>query len=138
KTVLFQTPLVFNLDAFYTTVRDFQANVVDTAPGALRGYLSNVDKVRVPGIELETNFVVSQNFSGHFAVTWMDAQYVSYEDGPCPIERIGTATTVCDLSGKPLTAAPRGAWSASGEYAHDVPYLDGSLYAGVEASFRSK
>ena len=53
-------------------------------------------------------------------------------------EKVGTATTVCDLSGKPLTAAPRWAWSAGGEYAHDVPYLNGQLFVGVEASYRSK
>ena len=138
KSQLFQNRLVLNLDAFYTVVHDFQANVVDTAPGALRGYLSNVEKVRVPGIEVESYFAITQNLSGHFALTWMDAQYVSYEDGPCPIESVGTATTVCDLSHKPLTAAPKWAWSAGGEYAHDVPYLNGELYLGVEASYRSK
>ena len=73
----------------YTTVRDFQANVVDSGPGALRGYLANIEKVNVKGVELESNFVVTQNLSGHFAVTWMDAQYVSYEDGPCPMRKSG-------------------------------------------------
>ena len=63
---------------------------------------------------------------------------VSNTGRPSDTTGMATATTVCDLSHKPLTAAPKWAWSAGGEYAHDVPYLDGSLYAGVEASFRSK
>jgi iron complex outermembrane receptor protein len=140
KTRLFGDRLLFNIDAFRTTVRDFQANVVDSAPGALRGYLANIDKVRVVGLELDSLFVLDENLSGHFSATWTDAKYVSYEDGPCPIERIGTATTVCDLSGRPLTATPRWALSAGGEYAHDAGFvgLDGQFYLGAEVAYRGK
>ena len=140
KTAFFDNRLVLNVDAFETTVRDFQANVVDTGPGALRGYLANIDKVRVQGVELDSAFTFNENLSGHFSATWMDGKYVSYTDGPCPIERIGTATTVCDLSGRPMTALPKWALSAGGEYAHDAGFigLDGQVYLGVEASYRSK
>ena len=140
KTQFFDNRLVLNVDAFETTVRDFQANVVDTGPGALRGYLANVDKVRVQGVELDSAFTFSENLSGHFSATWMDGKYVSYTDGPCPIEQIGTATTVCDLSGRPLTALPKWALSGGGEYVHDAGFLglDGQVYLGVEASYRSK
>jgi len=140
KTSFFDDRLLFNIDAFRTTVRDFQANVVDSAPGALRGYLANIDKVRVVGVELDSAFVLNENLSGHFNATWTDAKYVSYEDGPCPIERIGTATTVCDLSGRPLTATPKWALTAGGEYVHEAGFvgLDGQVFLGVEASYRSK
>src|SRR5262249_11933612 len=43
KTRLLEDHLLLNIDAFATTVRDFQANVVDTGPGPLRGYLANID-----------------------------------------------------------------------------------------------
>jgi iron complex outermembrane receptor protein len=130
---------VLNVDAFRTTVRDFQANVVDTGPGALRGYLANIDKVRVQGVEFDSLFVLNENVSGHFSATWTDGKYVSYADGPCPIERIGTATTVCDLSGRPLTALPKWALSLGAEYMHDAGLgLDGQVYLGVETSYRSK
>lgn len=140
KTRFFHDRLLFNINTFRTTVRDFQANVVDTGPGALRGYLANIDKVRVKGVELDSLFVLNENLSGHFSATWTDGKYVSYEDGPCPIERIGTATTVCDLSGRPLTALPKWALSAGGEYVHDAGFigLDGQVYLGLEASYRSK
>jgi iron complex outermembrane receptor protein len=140
KTSFFDDRLLFNIDAFRTSVRDFQANVVDSAPGALRGYLANIDKVRVVGVELDSAFVLNENLSGHFNATWMDAKYVSYEDGPCPIERIGTATTVCDLSGRPLTATPKWAVSGGAEYVHDSGFigLDGQLFLGAEVSYRSK
>jgi iron complex outermembrane receptor protein len=96
--------------------------------------------VRVQGIELDSLFTLSENLSGHFSATWTDGKYVSYTDGPCPIERIGMATTVCDLSGRPLTALPKWALSGGGEYVHDAGFLglDGQVYLGVEASYRSK
>jgi iron complex outermembrane receptor protein len=140
KTRFFDGRLLLNIDAFRTTVRDFQANVVDTAPGALRGYLANIDKARVVGVELDSLFVLNDKFSGHFSAMWTDGKYLSYADGPCPIERVGTATRVCDLSGRPLTALPKWALSAGGEYVHDAGFigLDGQLYLSVEASYRSK
>ncbi len=48
KTELFDRRLIFNIDAYYTDVRDFQTNVTDTgAAVALRTYLANIPKVRV-------------------------------------------------------------------------------------------
>jgi len=64
KTKLLDDHLLVNIDGFDTTVRDFQANVVDTGPGALRGYLANIDKVRVQGVELESDFVVDEHLPG--------------------------------------------------------------------------
>jgi iron complex outermembrane receptor protein len=52
KTQLFDKAVTFNIDAYYVTVRDFQANVVDSAAVvALRSYLANIPKVTVKGIE---------------------------------------------------------------------------------------
>jgi outer membrane receptor protein involved in Fe transport len=42
-----------NLTAFNTTIRDFQAQVVNADVGVLRGYLANAEEVRVRGVELD-------------------------------------------------------------------------------------
>jgi len=140
KTQWFDDRLMLNVDGFITTVHDFQTNVVDTDPGALRGYLANIDKVRVEGIELESNFVVSTNFSGYFSTSWTQGNYISYKDGPCPLELIATSTTVCDLSGKPLSALPKWSFAIGEEYDHDAGFvgLDGQFYAILEATSRAK
>ena len=65
------------------------------SPGALRGYLANIDKVRVQGVELDSSFVLDEHFSGHFSSSYTAGKYVSYQNGPCPLELIGTSTTVC-------------------------------------------
>ena len=43
-----------NLTAFNTGIKDFQAQVVNADVGVLRGYLANADKVRVRGVELDS------------------------------------------------------------------------------------
>ncbi|HWU54223.1 MAG TPA: TonB-dependent receptor [Rhizomicrobium sp.] len=140
KTQLLDNHVLFNIDAFDTTVRDFQANVVDTGPGALRGYLANIDKVRVQGVEMESNFVADEHLSGHVSVTYSAGKYASYQNGPCPLELIASSTTVCDLSGRPLSGLPVWALSAGGEYAYPVSILErsGQAYLHGEYSYRSK
>ncbi len=118
KTKLFDQRLLLNADVYETTVRDFQTNVVDSGPGALRGYLANISKVRVEGAEVDTAFLVTEDLSAHLSAAYSDGKYVSYKNGPCPLELIGAATSVCDLSGRPLSNLPRWVESLGGEYAH--------------------
>jgi iron complex outermembrane recepter protein len=124
KTLLFDQRLSLNADAYDTRVRDYQANVVDNAPGALRGYLANIENVVVKGAEVDAAFRIAARFTGYASAAWTDGKYVSYKNGPCPLESIGSTTTVCDLSGRPLPGTPRTAYSVGGEYA--APKLIGS------------
>lgn len=121
-------------------MRDFQANVVDTGPGALRGYLANIDKVRVQGVELDSSIAVDEHLSGHFSATYTAGKYASYKNGPCPLESINTSTTVCDLSGRPLSGLPVWALSLGGDYAMplDLAELPGQAYLHGEYNYRSK
>lgn len=116
KTRLFERHLLLNVDVYDTTVREFQTNVVDTGPGALRGYLANIDKVRVRGLEADATFHLTSHLAGYVSSAITDGKYVSYKNGPCPLELISNSTTVCDLSGKPLSATPHTVVSAGGEY----------------------
>jgi iron complex outermembrane receptor protein len=116
KTSFFQRRLLLNLDLYDTTVHDFQTNVVDNAPGALRGYLANIEEVRVKGAEADATFLVTQNLTGYVSTAITNGKYVSYKNGPCPLELIGSTTAVCDLSGKPLSGTPHTVVSTGGEY----------------------
>ena len=140
KTRLFDRRLVLNMDVFDTVVHDFQTNVVDTGPGALRGYLANIQKVSVKGFEADSSFVLNEHLSGHASVTYSDGKYDSYKNGPCPLELIGNSTTVCDLSGKPITGLPKWVWSVGGEYAQPITVggAEGQAYLHAELVSRSK
>ena len=140
KTALFDRRLIFNADLFDTDVRDFQTNVVDTGRGALRGYLANIEHVRVRGLEIEGAFVLTQNLSGHFGMSRTDGEYVSYRNGPCPLELIGSTTTVCDLSGRGLPNLPKFAWTAGAEYRRGLSLgaISGEAYLQAEVSARTR
>ena len=139
KTALLDRRLIVNVAVFDTNVQNFQANVVDTGPGALRGYLSNIEEVSVRGVELDSSFTIGEHFTGQAAVAYTDGVYESYANGPCPIELIGNTTTVCNLSGKQLSAQPRLTQTLSVEYAHPlrIGQLSGDGYVHLEAATRS-
>jgi iron complex outermembrane receptor protein len=113
-------------------------NVVDTGPGALRGYLSNIPKVDSRGLEWDTAFSLFEDLSGYLSGAWTDGSYASFPNGPCPLEKIGNSTSACNLGGKPLPGLSRWALSAGGEYRFPVTALSGTGYLGIDASYRSK
>jgi iron complex outermembrane receptor protein len=132
KTDLLDRHLRLNVDVYDTIVRDFQTNVVDTGPGALRGYLANIEKVEVKGAELDATARVTERFTAYASYAYTDGSYVSYKNGPCPLELIAATTTVCDLSGKPLSGTPKSVTSAGAEYAQPL----GAGGRGAEAYLR--
>jgi iron complex outermembrane receptor protein len=139
KSQLFEKRLTANLALFRSETADYQANVVDTAGGALRTYLDNINEVRSQGVEVDLRLAPIGGFSAYTSVSYTDAKYIDYQNGPCPLERIGAATTACDLSGKDLPGVSKWAVSSGAEYNVPVTFgaLDGEAYLGVEASYRS-
>lgn len=139
KSQLFDRLLTANAAVFATDVKDFQANVVDSGPGALRGYLANVEKVTLRGAELDLTTRSLGGFTAYANLAWTDGKYDDFKNGPCPLERIAASTAACDLSGKPLPGVSRWAGSLGGEYrqATTLGRLSGDVFGGVDASFRS-
>ncbi|MFZ4121551.1 MAG: TonB-dependent receptor [Caulobacterales bacterium] len=116
KSELFARRLQVNLAAYATDVADFQANVVDTGPGALRGYLANIPQVTVRGAEMDAEWRLTDTLTVRGSAAYTRARYASYANGPCPLERISGGTQVCDLSGRPLPNTPERALSLGLEY----------------------
>jgi iron complex outermembrane receptor protein len=119
KSELFARRLQFNLATYATEVADFQANVVDTGPGALRGYLANIPQVTVRGAELDGAWRLTDTVTLRGSVAYTRARYASYGNGPCPLERISGGTQVCDLTGRPLPNTPD--WALSVGFEHRRP-----------------
>ena len=117
KTRFLDDAIIFNIDAFYTRVTDFQANVVDSAAVvALRSYLANIPRVTVKGIEFDAAARVGTRLTLRAAGAYSDGVYSRYPNGPCPIERTGTGTAACNLSGQAMPGLPTWTGSAGGEY----------------------
>ena len=139
KTQLFDKRVTANLAAYRTDVEDYQANVVDTGPGALRGYLANAKRVEIQGIELDGFSRPTPWLDAYANVSWTDAKYAAFSNGPCPLEQIGSTTVACDLSGKDLPGVSPWAGSLGGEVHRNVSGLGytGEAYFGADASYRS-
>ena len=138
KTRLFDRRLILNLDAYYTRVTDFQANVTDTgAAAALRTYLANIPKVVAKGIEADATAAVTRNLTLRANFAYTDGKYKRYPNGPCPIERIAGTTTVCDLSGQRLSSLSKYALTLGADYVLPLDDADG-LVLHLDSSTRSR
>ena len=135
KSTLWENRVTVNLAAYHTTVRDFQATVVDSSQTvALRGYLSNIPEVRVQGFEADARLTVGRlTLVG--ALAYGDGEYTDYPAGPCPLELQSSATVACDLTGQRLARLPRWSQTLSADYA--VPLGRDALIFHADSNWRS-
>ena len=135
KTQWWNRRLTLNLAAYRTTVRDFQATIVDSGQTvALRGYLSNIPRVRVQGVEADA----ALHWGGLTltgALAYADGRYADYPKGPCPMEVQTAATAACDLTGKALTGLSR--WSETLGLDYRLPMGRGEWVAHGDTAWRS-
>jgi len=157
KTQFWDRKATFNITAFLTDIKDYQATVTNGQLGVLRGYLANADKVRSQGIEADFKIRASERFSAYANAAYTDAKYVKFVDAPCPPELSG-GTTVgagqtpsapgtagglspanCDISGQRLPGVSKWAISYGAEYNVPARLLgkDGKLYLGVDGNYRT-
>ncbi|MBC7521559.1 MAG: TonB-dependent receptor [Sandarakinorhabdus sp.] len=136
KAELLGQRLRLNLAGYATQVRDFQATLVDsTQTVALRGYLSNIPRVTVKGFEADAIAAPLAGLQLRASVAYADGRYAEYPRGPCPLERQGTATTACDLTGGRLSGLPRWSTTLGGDYT--LPVGRGEAFIHADSSWRS-
>ena len=130
--------LTANVTAFYTEIKDFQAQVVNAGVGVLRGYLANAKKVRVRGLEFDASASVASHLSFYTAAAYTDGMYASFPDAPPPLEETG-GPQVKDISGSALPGISKGAFSLGGEYVSRGALLGrtGQFFGAFDASYRS-
>lgn len=136
KTRLFDRHLVFNIDGFYTRVRDFQATIVDNSQTvALRGYLSNIPRVSVRGVEADATALLLRGLQLRASLAYADGRYDDYPAGPCPLEAQTSATTACNLTGGRLASLPRWSETLGGDY--ELPVGGATLILHADSNWRS-
>jgi len=153
KAQFWDRKITFNLSAYRTDIRDFQALVSNGQLGVLRGYLANAEKVRTQGVEWDFSIRPSARFNAYANAAYTDARYVSFVDAPCPPELSGGGTGTplaapgvpgnspanCDISGQRLPGVSK--WSLSYGMEGNVPANllgeKGELYLGIEGSHRT-
>ncbi len=157
KTQLWDRKATFNLAAFLTDIKNYQATVTNGQLGVLRGYLANAGKVRSQGLEADFKIRPSDRFSAYANAAYTDAKYARFVDAPCPPELAGgtTATATnpasppgtaggfspanCDISGQRLPGVSKWAISYGAEVNTPLTFLatQGQLYVGFDGNYRS-
>lgn len=129
-----------NITLYNTNIKDYQTQVQTAELGVNRGYLSNAEKVRVRGVELEGNIRVFEvlNFNGSLSYT--DGKYVSFKNAPVPLEETGSAQAFKDVSGGRLPGISKWTGAFGSEYATAIKFLkrEGSFYVALDSYFRSE
>ncbi len=139
KTQWLDRRLTANFAIYDTQVSDYQANVVDAGPGALRGYLANIEKVSVRGFEFDSRAQLADNWSIYATYAYTDGEYDSFRNGPPPLEELASGTSAFDLSGRALPGVSKNAGSVGTEYSWGgtVSGVTGEWYSAADLSFRS-
>jgi iron complex outermembrane recepter protein len=127
-----------NFTAYNTSIKDFQAQVVNAGVGVLRGYLANAEKVRVRGVEFDGSARVNSGLTLYGAAAYTDGRYISFRDAPPPLEDTG-GPQVKDISGSVLPGISKWAVSFGGEYARPQTLFrrEGELFGAIDASYRT-
>ncbi|MGL3820614.1 TonB-dependent receptor [Sphingopyxis sp. R3-92] len=153
KSEFWDRRITFNLTAFRTDIKNYQANVNNGQFGVLRGYLANAGKVRTQGIEADLSVRPSERFRAYANGAYTDAKYKRFVDAPCPPELSGGGTGAviaapgtpgnspsnCDISGQRLPGVSKLALSFGAEANTESKLFgkDGQFYLGYDGSYRS-
>ena len=128
KSVLADERLRLNASVFHAEYDDFQsAGFV-----SLRYRVNNAERVSVTGLELDTEFVWSENLTFSASVSYADAKYDRYTRGACYFNRPpdNADATACVLSGSSLPLAPH--WKSWMNLEFTRPAKIGSFHAGFD------
>lgn len=159
KTQFLDRRATFNLSAFRTEIKNFQATVNGGQFGTVRGYLANAEKVRSQGIEADFKIVANDRLTAYANGAYTDAKYKKFTNAPCPPELSGgtfqpanatpdysqpgvpgaLSPRQCDISGQRLPGVSKWAFSYGAEINAPLELLakEGQLYFGVDGNYRS-
>lgn len=157
KTQFWDRKGTFNLTAFRTDIKNYQATVTNGQLGVLRGYLANAGKVRSQGVEADLKVRASDRFTAYTNAAYTDAKYVRFIDAPCPPELAGgtivgagqtpsapgtaggLSPANCDISGQRLPGVSKWSLSFGAEANAPVTLLaqDGQIYLGLDGNYRT-
>ncbi len=112
----------FNWTAFYTQINDLQISQND--PTVIAQIISNAGKARAKGVEIDSSFDLTDQFTVKLVGSYLDAQYTRFQNAPCftgqtaaqGCVRNSANQLVQDLSGAPTTRAPEWTFTADAEY----------------------
>lgn len=144
KSAWFGHRLTANAAAFWIEDNNYQGVVaapLNASGTVFTSFAANVPKIISRGFEIDTSARLVDWLTLTLSGAFTDAFYDSYRRGQCPVELVGSATRVCDLTGKSVPGTSRFIMNAGGEVNQNIGRLgrfDLQGYAGADFTLRSK
>ena len=133
KTAFFARKVTFNVTAFHTKVKNYQANQSLGAGAAVR-FLANVGSLTSKGIEAELETWLAPGLHTKGFLAYNKAIYSSFHNSACPAQ--STALT-CDITGRQVAWAPK--WTTDLTVDYTTRVTDSvKAYGIVDVNYRSK
>jgi len=134
KSTFFDNKVMFNITAFHTKVKNYQANQAIGVGNTALKFLSNVGSLTSKGVEAELQTWLVPGLHTKGFVAFDKATYSSFHNSVCPAQ--STALT-CDLTGRQVAWAPK--WTADFTVDYTVPINDSTqVYGLFDVNWRSK
>ncbi len=137
RSVIFNGTTVFNVTAFTTDFKDFQAASFDTTVTPSRFLVTNAGKLRSQGIEAEIQSRPLPGLNLGASLAYIDSEFIDFKDISCysgqPVLPLGTPRTsprqcilitptqaVTYADGNPLPNSPKLTYSLTAGYQHHL------------------
>lgn len=124
KSTLLDGRMRLNLTGYRYSFSNLQVSAFDSATTSFQ--IRNAASARTTGLELETNFQVTDGLVLRGQAGYNRARYSEFPGAPCYRGQSvadGCVGGVQDLTGRPLVFAPD--WSGSVGFSYDVPVFNG-------------
>ncbi|MFC6633401.1 TonB-dependent receptor [Microbulbifer taiwanensis] len=127
KTEFWSRRARVNAALFHTEYKDFQnASFV-----SLGFTVNNAEKVVVDGVEIDSEWLLSEKLTANASLAYIEAVYDRYSGGQCYHGRTpDNALGQCDLSGEVLPFAPKLTGNVALQW--EQPLFSGDLYARLD------
>ena len=126
KTAWLDHRVTANFAGYWTTVKNYQANIATPVTGnnaaPLRTFPANIPEVEIKGVEADFAARLFSGFTARASLAYSDGKYTNYPEGPCPLEwQNPNATGGCQPLTPPASLAnqtsnPRGNPTVAGAY----------------------
>jgi iron complex outermembrane receptor protein len=137
RSAWFDRTMIFNVTAFTTDFKNYQASSFDTTVSPARFLVTNAGKLKTRGIEAELQARPVKGLNLGASVAYIDSEFADFKNISCysgqPILPLGTPRTsprqcilisptqaVTHADGLPLPNSPTLTYSLSGGYQHHI------------------
>ncbi|ODT87886.1 TonB-dependent receptor [Phenylobacterium sp. SCN 70-31] len=137
RSTPFDRRVTFNLTAFHTEFRNFQAQTYDALTTSFA--LSNAGKLRSRGVELESQYSPVRALQLSANVAYADTRVENFAPACYPGQTLalGCAGGRQEVTGSDLTNAPKWSYTLAARYRHALENAPFDLIADASYSYRS-